>query len=250
MQLDNIEYVEKKVFFRIYTETMDFIYSEVLDPEASLGEEISQISKIEGIALIEGHSLSVIKDGVILKYFRKVEFQIEGLKNTNLPIKLNDSEGRLYYYDDDYVLMSEPTIKIYVPMTTLNAIKNEFKNNDVEMEIGIYANLYVSKNMSKFEADDMLYKFFIINEPSKAVLANFAIRRTMQNIQIDKNQEPIEQENDPIITNQELSTKFEKLEVILGAQKTIAHAILNNIAVLKWILIVWSALIVFSIYNK
>ena len=56
MTIDNIECTEKKVFFRIYTETLDLIYSELLDPEASLSEEISQITTLEGMASIEGDS--------------------------------------------------------------------------------------------------------------------------------------------------------------------------------------------------
>lgn len=161
---------------------------------------------------------------------------------------MNESEGRLYYYDD-IIAMSEPIIKIYVPINTLNAIKNEFKNNDSKMEIGIYASLFVPKSMSEFEADDMLEKLFIINKASKAALANFAIRRTTQNIQIDKNEESIDQECELEITSQELSTKFEKLEAILRTQNTIASSILTNLSILKWIFVGWSTLILFLIFK-
>ena len=247
MTIDDIEYIEKKVFFRIYTDNLDVIYSEVLDPEASLSEEVNQITTLEGMASIEGYSLSMIKDNSIVNSFRKITIQIEATKNKTFPIDLESSEGRLYYYDD-YVSMSEPAIKVYVSVDTLNSIINEFKNDNAKMEIGIYANLFVPKTMSEYESDDMLEKLFVINKSNKAILANFAIRRQMQ--KLDLEDENTKQDSDAKIENKESIDETKTVHDLLGSQNIVNKNILNNISILKWIFIGWSALFLFSIFNK
>jgi hypothetical protein len=247
MTIDDIEYIEKKVFFRIYTDNLDVIYSEVLDTEASLSEEVSQITTLEGMASIEGYSLSMLKDSSIVNSFRKITIQIEATKNKIFPIDLENSEGSLYYYDD-YVSMSEPAIKVYVSIDTLNSIINEFKNDNAKMEIGIYANLFVPKTMSEYESDDMLEKLFVVNKSNKAILANFAIRRQTQ--KLDLEDENTKQDSDAKIENKELIDETKKVQDLLGSQNIINRNILNNISILKWIFIGWSALFLFTIFNK
>ena len=249
MIIDDIEYVQKKIFFRIVIDSMDIVYSEVLDPEAGLPEEISQSTALEGIAEIEGHSLDVIKDNKQFNSFKKILFQIVESENIELPLEVDKSKGYLLYSNSEYLSMEQPTVRVYAPKETLNSIKSEIITDDTKMEIGIYANLYVMKSMSKFEADDMLEKLFIFDETHKAVLANFAIRRTVKSINED-NDVSHEEEYNVEISIQELKEEVKNIHQLIDTQHTAKISILNHFSLLNLILVGWSAFIVFIMFNK
>ncbi len=244
MTIDNRKYIQKKIFLRMYAESMDIIYSEVLDPEAGLPEEISQSIALEGIAEIEGQGLQAIEDGKQVNYAKKVLFQIVS-KDIELPIELNESSGYLLYYNNEDISMKEPTIRVYAPQKTLDNIKSEFINNKTMIEIGVYIDLLVDETISQFDTDNMLDKLYMIDKTHKALLANVAVRRTVKSIET----ESIEEDNTET-SFMELKEEIKDVHRILERQHATKTGILNHFTLLNFILIGWSATIIYMIISK
>jgi len=247
MTFENFKYIQKKTFIRMYAESMDVITSEVLAPEAGITEKVSQSIALEGIAEIEGVGLQAIKDSKQVNYATKVLFQIVS-KDIELPLHIEESEGYLLYYNNEDISMEQPTIRVYAPQKTFDNIKSAFIKNDTMMEIGIYVNLFVDETISEFQTDDMLDKLYMIDESHKALLANFAIRRTIISTETETIEEGEEDNKETSII--ELKEDMREVYRLMEKQHTVKLSILNHFSLLNFVLIGWSMTIIYILIAK
>lgn len=177
MVISDKEYEIKKTFFRLYPKTIDLVISKTLDKDMPLSTVFQKITTLEGIGSIQYGALSIVEEDFICYSFSHVMFQIECINDKEL-VNFEDSDGVLYYYDENSTSMPEPIVKVYVSNLTMQLMVDTIRNKEIKIEIGIYANLYVPKINEYYDYSEE--KLFKVNHHMKASLASFAIRETIQ----------------------------------------------------------------------